>query len=203
MIARNRLYWRVVVFFLVKDFRDKPLLGQLAQEGIILDSLWLGFAMVLNFHREFLCVIEGVIFRYGIYDGIAILWCYCDDAHGQLLEWCILEMLGVQHLLQVAAWILDDALFFSDLADADPGEKQGAPYLCSFVSPAIDGQNDAAAGIVPRTHFTKIKRAAMYLKRTLRQILYHDKGNSPSEFCSEWPDPISWLPIRMVYGIME
>lgn len=109
----------------------------------------------------------------------------------------------VKQLFVVGLGLPGLGVFELGFDDADPVEKQGAPYLCSFVSPAIDGQDDAAAGIVPRTHFTKIKRAAMYLKRTLRQILYHDKGNSPSEFCSEWPDPISWLPIRMVYGIME
>ena len=142
------------LFLLVKCFWNKSFLGQLFEECVVLDGYWLWLAILLDLQCEFLCLGEGLVFCCGIDDGIAILWCYGDDAHGELAEGRVLEALGMQHLLQVAAWILDDALFFSDFADADPCEKQGAPYLGSFVSPAIDGQDDAAAGIVPRTHFT-------------------------------------------------
>lgn len=127
-----------ILFLLVKGFRNQPFLGQLFQEHVIVDGLRLWLTILLDFKCEFLCLGEGLVFCGGVDDGIAVFWCYRDDTHGELLKGRVLEALGLQHLLQVAAWILDDALLFADLADACPSKQQGAPYFCTLVSPTVD-----------------------------------------------------------------
>lgn len=136
----------LLFFLLFKCFWNKSFLGQLFEKRVVLDGYWLWLAILLDLQCEFLCLGEGLVFCGGVDDGIAVLWCYSDDAHGELAEGRVLEALGMQHLLQVAAWILDDALLFADLADADPGDEQGAPDLGSLVSPAVDGGWSVAQG---------------------------------------------------------